>query len=88
MKRILTAIAALAVVAGSALPSFAGMLDDIRSRGVVRIGANRQMKLGGSMFVIERGNAVPLHQGDHALNVFAVHRLTPSFRSSSTACPR
>lgn len=43
MKRILTAIAALAVVAGSALPSFAGMIDDIRSRGVVRIGVS----LGG-----------------------------------------
>jgi ABC-type amino acid transport substrate-binding protein len=43
MKRILTAIAAQAVVAGSALPSYAGMLDDIRSRGVVRIGVS----LGG-----------------------------------------
>ncbi|MGO4198261.1 transporter substrate-binding domain-containing protein [Rhizobium sp. YAF28] len=43
MKRILTAIAALAVVASSALSSFAGMIDDIRSRGVVRIGVS----LGG-----------------------------------------
>lgn len=43
MKRILTALAALAVVAGSALPSVAGMLDDIRSRGTVRIGVS----LGG-----------------------------------------
>lgn len=43
MKRILTALAALAVVAGSALPSVAGMLDDVRSRGTVRIGVS----LGG-----------------------------------------
>ena len=43
MKRLLTAIAAIAVVAGSALPSFAGMLDDIRSRGTIRIGVS----LGG-----------------------------------------
>ncbi|KQV70158.1 transporter substrate-binding domain-containing protein [Rhizobium sp. Root1220] len=43
MKRILTTLAALALVAGSALPSFAGMIDDIRSRGTVRIGVS----LGG-----------------------------------------
>ncbi|WP_431322932.1 transporter substrate-binding domain-containing protein [Rhizobium sp. YTU87027] len=43
MKRILTALAALAITAGSALPSFAGMIDDIRSRGTVRIGVS----LGG-----------------------------------------
>src|SRR5262245_41486534 len=43
MKRILTALAALAMVAGSAVPSLAGMLDDIRSRGTVRIGVS----LGG-----------------------------------------
>ena len=43
MKRILTALAALALVAGSAVPSLAGMLDDIRSRGTVRIGVS----LGG-----------------------------------------
>lgn len=43
MKRIITAIAALALVAGTAVPAFAGMIDDIRSRGVVRIGVS----LGG-----------------------------------------
>jgi ABC-type amino acid transport substrate-binding protein len=43
MKRILTALAALALVAGSALPSVAGMLDDIRSRGTIHIGVS----LGG-----------------------------------------
>ncbi|MDP9807958.1 polar amino acid transport system substrate-binding protein [Rhizobium tibeticum] len=43
MKRILTTFAALAIAAGSALPSFAGMIDDIRSRGTVRIGVS----LGG-----------------------------------------
>src|SRR5689334_13158085 len=43
MRRILTALAALALVAGSAVPSLAGMLDDIRSRGTVRIGVS----LGG-----------------------------------------
>src|SRR6478609_4472895 len=43
MKRILTALAALALVAGTAVPAMAGMLDDIRSRGVVRIGVS----LGG-----------------------------------------
>ena len=43
MKRILTALAALALIAGSAVPSLAGMLDDIRSRGTVRIGVS----LGG-----------------------------------------
>ncbi len=43
MKRILTTLAAFAIVAGSVLPSFAGMIDDIRSRGTVRIGVS----LGG-----------------------------------------
>jgi len=43
MKRILTAIAALALVAGMAVPALAGALDDIRSRGTVRIGVS----LGG-----------------------------------------
>jgi polar amino acid transport system substrate-binding protein len=43
MKRILTAFAALALVAGMALPALAGALDDIRSRGTVRIGVS----LGG-----------------------------------------
>ena len=43
MKRILTALAALALIAGSAVPSLAGTLDDIRSRGTVRIGVS----LGG-----------------------------------------
>jgi len=43
MKRILTALAAMAIVAGSALPSLAGMIEDIRSRGTVRIGVS----LGG-----------------------------------------
>lgn len=43
MKKILTALATLAVVAGTALPSFAGMIDDIRSRGTIRIGVS----LGG-----------------------------------------
>jgi len=45
MKRLLTAIAALALalVAGAVLPASAGMIDDIRSRGSVRIGVS----LGG-----------------------------------------
>ncbi|CAN7700488.1 transporter substrate-binding domain-containing protein [Rhizobium sp. LjRoot258] len=43
MKSILTTLAALAIAAGSAFPSFAGMIDDIRSRGTVRIGVS----LGG-----------------------------------------
>jgi polar amino acid transport system substrate-binding protein len=43
MKRILTAIATLALVAGTAVPAMAGMIDDIRSRGTVRIGVS----LGG-----------------------------------------
>ena len=43
MKRILTALAALALVATTAVPAFAGMLDDIRGRNVVRIGVS----LGG-----------------------------------------
>jgi len=43
MKRILTAFAALALVAGTAVPAMAGMIDDIRERGVVRIGVS----LGG-----------------------------------------
>ncbi len=43
MKRIMTAIAALALVASAAVPATAGMIDDIRERGVVRIGVS----LGG-----------------------------------------
>lgn len=43
MKRILKTFAVLALVAGSVLPAMAGMLDDIRSRNVVRIGVS----LGG-----------------------------------------
>jgi polar amino acid transport system substrate-binding protein len=43
MKRILTAVAAVALIATTAVPSMAGMLDDIRSRGTVRIGVS----LGG-----------------------------------------
>ena len=43
MKKLLTTLAALALVAASAIPASAGMLDDIRSRGVVRIGVS----LGG-----------------------------------------
>ena len=43
MNRILTTLALLAYVAGSAIPAMAGMLDDIASRGVVRIGVS----LGG-----------------------------------------
>lgn len=43
MKRLIGALAALAVVAGTAWPAAAGMLDDIRSRGTVRIGVS----LGG-----------------------------------------
>jgi polar amino acid transport system substrate-binding protein len=43
MKRILTTLAALALVAGTVLPATAGMIDDIKSRGVVRIGVS----LGG-----------------------------------------
>jgi polar amino acid transport system substrate-binding protein len=43
MKKLLTTLAALALVAASAIPATAGMLDDIRSRGVVRIGVS----LGG-----------------------------------------
>lgn len=43
MKRILVAFAALALVAGTVMPAMAGMLDDIRARGFVRIGVS----LGG-----------------------------------------
>ena len=43
MKRILTALAAVALVATTAIPAMAGMIDDIRERGVVRIGVS----LGG-----------------------------------------
>ncbi|MDR3373494.1 MAG: transporter substrate-binding domain-containing protein [Ancalomicrobiaceae bacterium] len=43
MKRLLRALFALALVAGTAAPAMAGMLDDIRSRGAVRIGVS----LGG-----------------------------------------
>jgi len=43
MKRILSTFAALALVAAMALPATAGMIDDIRSRGTVRIGVS----LGG-----------------------------------------
>ena len=43
MKRILSTLAALAVVVGSALPAAADRLDDIRAAGVVRIGVS----LGG-----------------------------------------
>lgn len=43
MKRILTILAGLALVASTAVPAMAGMLDDIRSRGTVRIGVS----LGG-----------------------------------------
>ncbi|PZO78177.1 MAG: amino acid ABC transporter substrate-binding protein [Mesorhizobium amorphae] len=43
MKRILATLGALALVAATALPAAAGMLDDIRSRGTVRIGVS----LGG-----------------------------------------
>ncbi|MET3898844.1 polar amino acid transport system substrate-binding protein [Devosia sp. UYZn731] len=43
MKRILTTLAALALVASSVIPATAGMIDDIKSRGVVRIGVS----LGG-----------------------------------------
>jgi ABC-type amino acid transport substrate-binding protein len=43
MKRILTALAAVALVATTAFPAMAGMIDDIRQRGVVRIGVS----LGG-----------------------------------------
>ncbi|MBB3966078.1 transporter substrate-binding domain-containing protein [Rhizobium metallidurans] len=43
MKKLFTALAALALAASYTLPATAGMLDDIRSRGVVRIGVS----LGG-----------------------------------------
>jgi ABC-type amino acid transport substrate-binding protein len=43
MKRILTALAAMLLVAGSALPASAGKMEDIRKAGVVRIGVS----LGG-----------------------------------------
>lgn len=43
MKRILTAFAALALFAGMIVPALAGAIDDIRSRGTVRIGVS----LGG-----------------------------------------
>ncbi len=43
MKRILTTLAALALVASTVVPATAGMIDDIRSRGTVRIGVS----LGG-----------------------------------------
>lgn len=43
MKRLMTAFATLALVAGLASSAFAGAIDDIRSRGTVRIGVS----LGG-----------------------------------------
>jgi ABC-type amino acid transport substrate-binding protein len=43
MKRILTTLAALALVASSVIPATAGMIDDIKARGTVRIGVS----LGG-----------------------------------------
>jgi ABC-type amino acid transport substrate-binding protein len=43
MKRILTALAALLLAAGVALPASAGKMDDIRKAGVVKIGVS----LGG-----------------------------------------
>jgi polar amino acid transport system substrate-binding protein len=43
MKRLLTALAALMLVAGLSLPASAGKLEDIRAAGVVRIGVS----LGG-----------------------------------------
>src|SRR5689334_10906078 len=43
MKRLMTTFAALALVAGLASSALAGAIDDIRSRGVVRIGVS----LGG-----------------------------------------
>ena len=43
MKRILSTIAALALVATTAIPAMAGTIDDIRARGTVRIGVS----LGG-----------------------------------------
>lgn len=43
MKKILTALAGVALMASMVLPATAGMIDDIRSRGVVRIGVS----LGG-----------------------------------------
>jgi ABC-type amino acid transport substrate-binding protein len=43
MKRALTALAALMLVAGISLPASAGKMDDIRKAGVVRIGVS----LGG-----------------------------------------
>ena len=43
MKKLLGLLAGVALAATMAAPAFAGMLDDIRSRGVVRIGVS----LGG-----------------------------------------
>jgi ABC-type amino acid transport substrate-binding protein len=43
MKRILTALAAVAFIAGAAVPAMAGVLDNIHSAGKVRIGVS----LGG-----------------------------------------
>jgi polar amino acid transport system substrate-binding protein len=43
MKRILSTLAALALVASTAVPAMAGVIDDIRARGTVRIGVS----LGG-----------------------------------------
>jgi len=43
MKRVLTVLAALALTVGAAVQASAGVLDDIRSRGTVRIGVS----LGG-----------------------------------------
>ncbi|TPW27144.1 transporter substrate-binding domain-containing protein [Pararhizobium mangrovi] len=43
MKRILAALGALAILASAPIPAMAGMLDDIRSRGEIRIGVS----LGG-----------------------------------------
>lgn len=43
MKRIFAILAALAILAAAPIPAMAGMLDDIRSRGTIRIGVS----LGG-----------------------------------------
>ncbi len=55
MKRILTTLAALALVATTAVPAMAGMIDDIRSRGVVKIVVHTLRRKLGAPEIIESG---------------------------------
>ena len=73
MKRILTAknllkgLAALALLAGTAVPAMAGMLDDIRSRNVVRIGVS----LGGEPIVFRDAQNNPVGYDVDVANMIA-----------------